>query len=266
MDEEPEHDRPPGARFALTPRALVIAAAVIALVALVVVLLGARAPAVSSAGGSGAVTVGGATPVGSAVPSSGDRGGAHAADGAGSSAGAGAPGDAGASGGAGARTGGAAGSGTPAAVVVHVAGAVAQPGVRALGAGARVQDAVDAAGGVVDGADTARVNLARVLVDGEQVYVPRVGEDQVPQVLGAGGGAPAGRGGADAAGVPGDVVDLNSADQAALETLPGIGPSLAGRILAWRTEHGRFSSVEDLRDVAGIGDVRFSELEPLVRV
>lgn len=170
-------------------------------------------------------------------------------------------------------------------MVVHVLGAVAHAGVVTVPGGGRVTDALEAAGGASGDADLARLNLARPLVDGERLYVPRVGEDDVPQALGADSGGtagpagPAGSAGADpgpgsgvsgAAGSDGsaasDVVDLNTADQAALETLPGIGPGLAQRILAWRDEHGRFSAVEDLLDVSGIGDGRFAELQDRVRV
>jgi competence protein ComEA len=238
----------------LRPRALVIAAGVIALIALAVVLLGARAPAVVPVGGGdrgddGRASVDGAVPVGSGSES------------------------AVASGAATARTGGTADPASSVPVVVDVAGAVARSGVVRLASGSRVQDAVDAAGGLVEGADTGRVNLARMLVDGEQVYVPRVGEEP-PQVLGpgvagasgAGAGTAAGGGAGAGAGAEAGVVDLNTADQATLETLPGIGPALAGRIIAWRTEHGRFTSPEDLLDVSGIGDARFADLEPRVRV
>lgn len=161
----------------------------------------------------------------------------------------------------------AASSGPSGPVVVHVVGAVRRPGVVALGTGSRVSAAIDRAGGASDDADLARLNLARVVVDGERLYVPKAGETEIPTALdaqrgtggtGASGGAAGG--GADA------VVDLNAADQSTLETLPGIGPSLAGRILAWRDEHGRFSTVEDLLDVNGIGDGRFADLRDRVRV
>jgi competence protein ComEA len=157
-------------------------------------------------------------------------------------------------------------------VVVHVVGAVARAGVVRLPGGSRVTDALDSAGGAADDADLARVNLARPVVDGERLYVPRVGETEVPSTLDDGGAAGSTAApGAGAGGGPGgvgssDLVDLNTADQAALETLPGIGPALAGRILAWRDEHGRFTAVEDLLDVSGIGDGRFAELRERVRV
>lgn len=146
-------------------------------------------------------------------------------------------------------------------VVVHVLGAVAHPGLLTLHAGDRVQAAIDAAGGLTEGADLARVNLARPLVDGEQLYVPTAGESP-PAPL----GPTAADAGPSSAGAPSGLVDLNAADSATLETLPGIGPALASRIIAWRDANGGFSSVEDLREVNGIGDVRFAELEPLVRV
>lgn len=159
-------------------------------------------------------------------------------------------------------------------VVVHVLGAVRRSGVVELPAASRVGDAVRRAGGATDDADLDRLNLARVLTDGERLYVPRVGQQEVPEALGpvTGGGTAGSAGDTDAAtgagetGAEGSVVDLNTADQAALETLPGIGPGLARRIIAWRDEHGRFGSVEDLLDVSGIGDVRFAELRDRVRV
>ncbi|MFJ2980384.1 helix-hairpin-helix domain-containing protein [Curtobacterium sp. NPDC087082] len=156
---------------------------------------------------------------------------------------------------------------------MHVVGAVARPGIVTLPGGSRVSDAVERSGSARDDADLARLNLARVLVDGERLYVPKVGETDIPAALdgssGSGGGG-AGAGSDGAGGGAGSavdaVVDLNTADQTLLETLPGIGPSLAGRILAWRDEHGRFAAVEDLLDVSGIGDVRFAELRDRVRV
>lgn len=153
-------------------------------------------------------------------------------------------------------------------MVVHVVGAVVRPGVVALGPGSRVSAAIDRAGGATADADLARLNLARVVADGERLYVPKVGETDIPPALdespGAGGAAVPG--GVASPDVEVEVIDLNTADQATLETLPGIGPSLAQRILAWRDEHGRFSAVEDLLDVSGIGDGRFADLQDRVRV
>ncbi|MCR6690420.1 ComEA family DNA-binding protein [Cellulomonas sp.] len=142
----------------------------------------------------------------------------------------------------------------PAELVVDVVGAVARPGVVRLPPGSRVVDALDAAGGALADADVARLNLARVLVDGEQVVVPRPG-DPVPAAPPAAGG---GEGGAT-------LVDLNTADEATLDTLPGIGPVLAARIVEHRAA-GPFASVDDLVDVPGIGQALLEDLRDLVRV
>ncbi len=149
-------------------------------------------------------------------------------------------------------------------IVVHVVGQVARPGVITLPEGSRVLDALSHAGGALPEADLARVNLARVVVDGEQLYVPRPGEE-VPVALGAQPNAPGGSGGSAGTG-PAAIVDLNRADLAALEGLPGVGPVLAQRILDWRAEHRRFSAVEELAEVSGIGERLLAQLRPRVRV
>ena len=141
-------------------------------------------------------------------------------------------------------------------VLVHVLGAVAKPGLVELGAGARVVDAVAAAGGFTADADPAGVNLARPLVDGEQLAVPVLG--QVPPAAAGGGASSPGASPADG------LVHLNSAGLAELDTLLRIGPALAQRILDWRDANGPFTSVDQLLDVAGIGDAVFAGLAPLV--
>ncbi|MCL3776602.1 helix-hairpin-helix domain-containing protein [Actinomyces sp. AC-19-1] len=160
---------------------------------------------------------------------------------------------------------GAGGAGTG-QVVVHVAGAVTSPGVVVLVEGARVTDAIDAAGGVAPDADTDQLNLARPLTDGEQVRVPRQGEEARQATGGEGPGAP-GQGGTGGGG-PGTsgTVNLNTADAAELEALPGIGPSLAQRIISYRAEHGAFTSVDELTAVSGIGSARLEALRELVSV
>ena len=157
----------------------------------------------------------------------------------------------------------------PGQVVVHVAGAVASPGVVTLDEGARVADAIDAAGGLAQEADPDQLNLARPLTDGEQVRVPRVGED-ASAWQGTSGQAGASAGGGQAPGAarsePSGTVNLNTADAAELETLPGIGPALAQRIIDYRTEHGAFTSVDELTAVSGIGSARLEALRDLVSV
>jgi competence protein ComEA len=158
---------------------------------------------------------------------------------------------------------------TPAAaVVVHVLGRVKRPGVYELPDGSRVIDAIGAADGFAPDADQSGLNLAQELADGTQVLVPKPGE------AGAGAGAAvsegAGPGSASGAGAAssasGGTVDLNTATLEQLETLPRIGPSLAQRILDWRTQNGRFASVDDLKNVSGIGDKTFAGLEGAVTV
>ena len=138
------------------------------------------------------------------------------------------------------------------ALYVHVLGQVTKPGLYVLDTDARVVDALAAAGGTLEGADLQAVNLARPLSDGEQLTVP---------VIGA-----AGEDGGDSTAAGDGLVDLNDAEQTELETLPGIGPALAQRIIAWREENGGFRSVEDLLAVSGIGDSVLAGLKDLVRV
>lgn len=194
---------------------------------------------------------------------------------------------------------------TPAAgaggvVVVHVTGAVVAPGVLELPAGARLVDAVDAAGGTTGEAATDVLNLAAELRDGQRLHVPTTAEAAAAVDEGSGDDVTSGDGAEEgpvdgsvdggagpgldpttgrpptAAPVPspavgGDAgspapVDLNRAGTTELEALPGVGPVLAGRIVAWREEHGAFTSVGQLRDVSGIGEKTFQSLAPLVVV
>ena len=164
-------------------------------------------------------------------------------------------------------TGPAAGPGglstTSGSVVVHVTGAVSRPGVVTLPPGSRVTDAINAVGGASAEADTQQLNLARVLSDGEQIRVPRIGEvlpDPAPQPGGA--TAPGAR---TAPGKSGDggasgTVNINTASASELEKLPGIGPALAQRIVEYRDSHGPFASVDALTDVPGIGKAKLEGL------
>ena len=144
---------------------------------------------------------------------------------------------------------------TSADVIVAVEGKVEKPGVVHLPAGARVADALEAAGGVRPGVDVAMLNLARKVVDGELILV---GVAPSP-----GMSMPAAPGGAATAG---GLINLNTATLADLDTLPGVGPVLAQRILDARTAQGGFQAVSDLRKVDGIGDARYEQLKDLVTV
>ncbi len=154
-----------------------------------------------------------------------------------------------------------AGAGPTAAalVVVHVVGRVARPGLVRLPIGARVKDAVTAAGGAARGADLSTLNLARVLTDGEQVVVADRSSGSVTASTPPPNGATGPSSGSG-------LVNLNSATLEQLDGLPHIGPVLAQRILDFRTEHGRFSSVDELNEVSGIGEKTFADLKPLVTV
>ncbi len=139
---------------------------------------------------------------------------------------------------------------------VHVAGAVKNPGVYHLPAGARVEDAVGRAEPLPE-ADLNKLNLARRLVDGEKIYLPQEGEEQVPS----------GAAGADASvadGAGGAKVNINTASAAELDALPGLGPALSQRIIDRRTKNGPFRSVEDIKLVSGIGESRYEQLKDLI--
>jgi competence protein ComEA len=159
-------------------------------------------------------------------------------------------------------------------VVVHVAGAVASPGVLRLQQGSRVDDAVTAAGGATADGDANRLNLALVVEDGQKIYVPRRGE-AMPAASDAAHSDGAGTDGIGSTspgsstgqqGAAGGKVNLNTADVAELDTLPKVGPVLAQRIVDWRKEHGPFKSVEELDGVDGVGPKMLEALLSLVTV
>jgi competence protein ComEA len=147
--------------------------------------------------------------------------------------------------------------GSAVSLFVHILGAVAKPGLYQLHDGARAVDAVAAAGGFTAEADRQQLNLARLVSDGEQIYVPKVGE--------AGSGPP-GSSAVGGAGAIGGKVNINTASESDLETLPRVGPTMAKRIIAWREANGRFATIEDLMSVTGIGEKTFAELKDLVTI
>ncbi|HQF96680.1 MAG TPA: helix-hairpin-helix domain-containing protein [Microthrixaceae bacterium] len=151
----------------------------------------------------------------------------------------------------------------PGTVVVHVAGAVAAPGLVTLPAGSRVADAVARAGGLRADADGDRINLAAPVSDGVRVFIPVVGQPDPPLAVAVTGG-PAES--ASATPSPTQPLDLNTATAEQLEALPGVGPSTAAAIVAYRTEHGQFRSVDELQEVRGIGPAKFEAVESSVTV
>jgi competence protein ComEA len=152
-------------------------------------------------------------------------------------------------------------------LVVSVAGKVRRPGLVRVPDGSRVADVIASAGGPLPRADLTALNLARRVTDGEQILV---GLPQPPDgglLAGSAPGSAAGSGAGSGAGsAPGGKIDLNRATLEQLDTLPGVGPVTAQRILDWRVQHGRFSAVEQLREVEGIGERRFSQLRLQVTV
>ena len=167
---------------------------------------------------------------------------------------------------------------TPQTITVHVAGAVNNPGVYRLRYGSRINDAVVAAGGATTTANLDAINLATVLNEGEQIYVPKRGEKPHtitgrPQV---GGGATGGASNGGAGGVNGgawgvnggalSTININLASVVELEQLPGVGPATAKAIVAYREKNGAFQRVEDLLKVRGIGPAKLSEILPRARV
>jgi competence protein ComEA len=145
---------------------------------------------------------------------------------------------------------------TPGPIRVHVSGAVVSADVYDLSPDSIVRDAINAAGGANSEADLENINLAKVLSDGDQVYVPRIGEAPTPVPPGEEGAAPAATG----------PVNLNTATQANLETLPGIGPAIAGRIIEYREANGPFATIEDIQNVSGIGPATFENIKDFITV
>jgi len=257
----PASRRPNRVRLRIGLGAAVVLLLAALLIAVIVTALGPQAgqqslvPAASGAGGHGAASSGNGSVSGSPDPS----------------------GSAGTNSGASGPASGAAGSGTSRAspspgataapvILVHVLGAVLRPGLFELPVGARVVDAVSAAGGFTAAADPAGTNLARPLADGEQVYLPAIGETVPGGVAGSGGTGGSGTGSSGGSGLPAVKVNLNRATAAELDALPRIGPAMAQRIVDYRSANGPFAAIEDLRNVTGIGDKTFEALKDLVTV
>lgn len=154
---------------------------------------------------------------------------------------------------------------TPAPLQVYIVGAVQHPGLYALPPGSRLAHAVEAAGGLSEEADAEAVNLADLLRDGQQVYVPKRGTPPPPAPTPLGAAAPPSAG-LSAARSAAELININTASAAELESLPGIGPALAQRIIAYREEHGPFASPEQIMQVSGIGQGRYEQIKGQITV
>lgn len=143
-------------------------------------------------------------------------------------------------------------------VCVHIVGAVANPGVYSLPDGSRLYELVAMAGGTAAGADSSAVNMAEVLSDGMQYRMPVMGEALPQQPAGAGGGS-----GQTASG---DKIDINHADTQELDKIPGVGEATAAKIISFREKNGRFSKIEDLMEVSGIGEKKFESMKDVITV
>lgn len=153
------------------------------------------------------------------------------------------------------------------ALVVYVSGAVCSPGLAELRQNARIKDAVDACGGFMSNADMDAVNLAKPVKDGDHIKVP---EKKPLGVVSAGGGASgvaASSGSATGSGASaGGLIDINTADEKALDSLPGVGPAMAKRIIEYRQTNGAFQTIEDLKKIKGIGEAKFAKMKDRVTV
>jgi len=149
---------------------------------------------------------------------------------------------------------------TPAPIIVHVTGAVINPGVYSLPSGSRVKDAIDKSGGLLNDADTTLINLAMLVEDGMQVWVPFQLEEVMdfnnPAVLEY----------ESSPGQPVDKININTATQIELESLFGIGPVIAKAVIQYRLENGPFKEIEEIQEVSGIGPVTFERIKPFITV
>ena len=155
-------------------------------------------------------------------------------------------------------------------VIVHVTGSVKSPGVVKLKEGSRIEDAIEAAGGLTENADVSKVNLAFVVEDCTKIRIPSSLDEDIEDgdVVDSGSGENivVEENTTTSSGKSGQVVNINKASESELETLPGIGASLAGRIVEYRSQNGRFASVEDIKNVSGIGESKFNSIRDFISV
>lgn len=149
-------------------------------------------------------------------------------------------------------------------VYVDIGGAVKNPQLAELPAGSRVEDAIEAAGGLTKDADLSEVNRAALLTDGEKIYIPAEGEETA--AVGAAGGGSSGGGSVSAAGITSGRININTADEILLQQLTGVGPVTAQKIVDYREQHGKFRAIEELKNVSGIGEKTFEKMRDDVTI
>ena len=154
-------------------------------------------------------------------------------------------------------------------IVVHIMGAVKNEGIVELNEGARVSDAINSAGGLAEDADMSKINLAYVLEDGVKIRIPSINDEPTEEYMTTDGveivessSQTTQNGGNSKSGL----ININTANETELDSLPGIGPSIAAKIINYREENGDFASIEDIKNVNGIGDSKFEELKDLICV
>ncbi len=150
-------------------------------------------------------------------------------------------------------------------VIVHIAGAVKNPGIVKLKEGSRIEDAIDAAGGLTEDANISDVNLAYILDDGTKINIPSINDEYSQEEIVSDGG-----GTAIAEEFSNDgsnsLININTATETELETLPGIGPTIANKIVEYRKENGNFNTIEDIKNVSGIGESKYASIEELITI
>ena len=154
-------------------------------------------------------------------------------------------------------------------IVVHVTGSVKSPGIVKLKDGSRIEDAIEAAGGVTENADISKVNLAYVLEDGIKIKIPSSSEEDIGDgdvLIDGSGENVVEEDDSQSTNQNGKGININKADETELQTLPGIGASLASRIVEYRKQNGKFANIEDIKNVSGIGDSKFSNIKDLITV
>lgn len=153
-------------------------------------------------------------------------------------------------------------------LVIHVTGAVKNPGIVKLKEGSRIEDAIEAAGGLTENADITEVNLAYILEDGIKLRIPSASDEEITEedILIENNGENIIEDTTNGTGSSNGMVNINKASQTELETLPGIGPSLAGKIIEYREQNGKFGSIEDIKNVSGIGDSKYESLKDFICV